>query len=86
MALQSTIQSPHGITVKDAYHRVENVAIQEKTRIRFEVRSYQNKEPGFPWFNELILSCPYDLNGANPIAQAYAHIKTLPEFENATDC
>ena len=27
-----------------------------------------------------------DLNGPNPIKQAYEHLKTLPEFEGAEDC
>jgi hypothetical protein len=27
-----------------------------------------------------------DMNGANFIAQAYMHLKTLPEFAGATDC
>lgn len=27
-----------------------------------------------------------DLNGLNPIKQAYEHLKTLPEFADATDC
>lgn len=27
-----------------------------------------------------------NLNGSNPIQQAYEHLKTLPEFANATDC
>lgn len=27
-----------------------------------------------------------DMNGENFIAQAYAHLKTLPEFANAVDC
>jgi hypothetical protein len=27
-----------------------------------------------------------DLNGKNFIAQAYEHLKTLPEFAGATDC
>lgn len=27
-----------------------------------------------------------DLSGENFIAQAYAHLKTLPEFADATDC
>jgi hypothetical protein len=26
------------------------------------------------------------LEGNNPIAQAYAHLKTLPEFASAVDC
>ena len=28
----------------------------------------------------------YDLNGVNALAQAYNHIKTLPEFTGAIDC
>jgi hypothetical protein len=28
----------------------------------------------------------YDIDGDNPIAQAYLHLKTLPEFAGATDC
>lgn len=27
-----------------------------------------------------------DLDGGNPIKQAYLHLKTLPEFAGATDC
>ena len=27
----------------------------------------------------------YDINGDNPIKQAYEHLKTLPEFEGAKD-
>lgn len=27
-----------------------------------------------------------DLEGPNPIKQAYLHLKTLPEFADATDC
>lgn len=29
---------------------------------------------------------PFDINGSNVIAQAYVHIKTLPEFVGAVDC
>jgi len=28
----------------------------------------------------------YDLDGTNPIKQAYEHLKTLPEFADAVDC
>ena len=29
---------------------------------------------------------PLDLNGGNPIKQAYEYLKILPEFTNAIDC
>lgn len=28
----------------------------------------------------------YDLEGPNPIKQAYLHLKSLPEFADAVDC
>jgi hypothetical protein len=31
------------------------------------------------------ISFPYDMSGDNPIKQAYLHLKTLPEFADATD-
>ena len=35
---------------------------------------------------ELPYQFVYDINGENPIKQAYLHLKTLPEFATATDC
>jgi len=37
-------------------------------------------------FEELPYQFAYDITGENPIKQAYLHLKTLPEFLNATDC
>jgi hypothetical protein len=31
------------------------------------------------------ISFPYNIDGDNPIKQAYLHLKTLPEFADATD-
>jgi hypothetical protein len=31
-------------------------------------------------------SFEYKLEGSNPIAQAYNHLKSLTEFSGATDC
>lgn len=30
-------------------------------------------------------ACAYDLEGENPMKQAYAHIKTLPQYDGAQD-
>jgi hypothetical protein len=30
--------------------------------------------------------CDLNIDGDNPIRQAYLHLKTLPEFANAVDC
>lgn len=91
MALKKSVKTIHGFDAMDAYHRVENVVIIEKTKLQFGTASYKDapsKEfvigvPAFSWHQ---YECSYDINGANPIAQAYAHLKTMPEFAGATDC
>lgn len=84
MALSKTVNTPHGFQAVDAYHRVEAVQLKGKTEIGFCLRSYTS--PDKPFFQEELFSSAYDLNGDNPIEQAYKYLKTLPEFENAKDC
>ena len=84
MALKKTVVTAHGLTVADAYHRVESVQLPSKNEMQFVVRSYADQSK--PFFAEKSFGCAYDLIGANPIAQAYNHLKTLPEFAGATDC
>jgi hypothetical protein len=84
MALKKTTTSPHGFEATDAYHRVERVSVFGKDRISFHVRSYKDADASF--FSEQTFSAAYDLNGDNPIKQAYKHLKTLPEFAGASDC
>lgn len=84
MALKKTVTTIHGINVQDAYHRVESVSLQSKEAIGFHVRSYVNADSTS--FESKMFACKYDLNGANPIKQAYDHVKTLPEFSGAIDC
>lgn len=84
MALKKTVNTPHGFEAVDAYHRVEVVALIDKTAMSFHVRSYVAADK--PFFAEEVLTAPYDIAGHNPIKQAYEHLKTLPEFEGAVDC
>jgi hypothetical protein len=84
MALSKTITTSHGFQAVDAYHRVEAVSINSKNSFDFHVRSY--KEIDWPFFGEKVISAPFNLNGDNPFKQAYLHLKTLPEFEDAVDC
>jgi len=85
MAFLKSFKSAQGFDVANGYFRVEDVAIKNKTALRFKLNSYKDK-------NEVVcISCmeyssPYDINGNNPIAQAYMYLKTLPEFAGATDC
>lgn len=84
MALAKTVSTVHGFQAVNAYHRVESVRLESKTAMSFHIRSYT--APDKPFFTESVLSCAYDIAGDNPIAQAYEHLKTLPEFAGATDC
>jgi hypothetical protein len=84
MALKKTAITPHGFTASDAYHRVEGTQVS-KDKLTFHVRSYKDNS-GLPHFADASFNCVYDIAGSNPIAQAYAHLKTLPEFDGATDC
>jgi hypothetical protein len=84
MSLAKTVSTVHGFQAANAYHRVEGVSLTSKEQIRFHIRSYTAADK--PFFAESILSCAYVLDGKNPIAQAYEHLKTLPEFSGATDC
>ena len=84
MALKKDIDSQFGITINDAYIRVENINFDAAKSMQFFVRVYAKQN--FPALFSQQMVLPYDMGGANPYVQAYSHIKTLPEFANATDC
>lgn len=84
MALIKTVVTVYDIEVVDAYHRVEAVSLIGKNAMRFHLRSYKDIEK--PFFYEQVISCAYDIEGSNPIEQAYIHVKTMDEFADAEDC
>lgn len=84
MALKNTVTTREGITVTDSYCRVENTTVSP-ARLQFLIRSYKDGSNNFPFFNEDAFNIVYDIDGDNPIKQAYLYLKTLPEFSNAED-
>jgi len=84
MALTKSIPTIYGIKIEDAYHRVEGIKLDSKTSISFTVSSYADKTKQA--ISSQPYSCEYDLDGDNPITQAYDFLKTLPEFESSEDC
>jgi len=86
MALKKTITILSGLVAQDAYHRVEGLQLEGKDIIAFRVRSYKNSDANLPSFQEAAFKCSYDLNGKNPIAQAYEYAKTQEEFLDSQDC
>jgi hypothetical protein len=85
MALKKTVQTPHGFNAQNAYHRVEGLHIKNNTTIAYQVRSYMDNS-GVPAFADYSYESAYDMNGLNPINQAYIYLKTLQNFADATDC
>ena len=85
MALQKTVTTLHGFVSQDAYHKVDNIKIFSKSSMTFDIKILKSKNETIA-FDTLSFQCGYDLEGANPIKQAYEHLKTLPEFSGATDC
>ena len=71
------------LIVLDAYWRVANIS-GTKENIKVVVTASASKE------SQILKMCEYEfvpsLGNVNFIAQAYEHLKTLPEFEGATDC
>lgn len=84
MALSKTIQMAYGVTIPDAYHRVNKVSILNKTIAWVDVGIYV--DPLGTSARTDRYQFDYNINGENPVKQAYAHLKTLPEFAGATDC
>lgn len=84
MALSKNIQTKSGIEIQDVYIRVESVSILEKTALQFLLRFYKDKSK--PSIDETFMTCKYDIDGKNPIEQAYVHVKSLENFSDAKDC
>jgi hypothetical protein len=84
MALKKSVQTSFGVDVVDAYHRVEGVQLVSKDKIQFQVRT--SLDGVKPHFEDATYECVYDIQGDNPIRQAYRYVKTLPAFAGAVDC
>lgn len=84
MALNKTTTSLQGFEAVNAYHRVQGLCLVTNQNMTFRVYAY--KDIAFPAFADSGYYCAYNITGENPIKQAYEHLKTLPEFANATDC
>ena len=85
MALKKTIQSNFEIEITNAYHRVGRIQIINKSEMAFTVGAFANNTSNVA-VQAKSYDCAYNLAGGNALAQAYQHLKTLPEFADATDC
>lgn len=87
MALTLYIKHPNRlvewIEYPNAYIRVEGVNYQKPDAI-ITFRFYE--EQGGKMFGEWQSKFAPSMDGGNFVAQAYAHLKTLPELVGALDC
>jgi hypothetical protein len=84
MALKQTVNF-RGINIPDAYIKIGVLMIHSSNdHIEFSTQ-YMASGSDTP-FNSKTVTCNYSLLGENPIKQAYEYLKTLSEFEDATDC
>lgn len=84
MALKVDVNFKESIPVRGAYVSIDSPILTGKDSIRFVV-SYRAKD-GDQFFDQKTFDAPYDIVAENPFDQAYAYLKTLPEFADATDC
>ena len=87
MALTKTVDFK-GISVADAYVKIESAVVMRNSDNEFICRltfvEKVNRE-SLEYFNDLTEEFLFDLNGANPLTQGYAFIKTLTRYEGAVD-
>ncbi|WP_259902549.1 hypothetical protein, partial [Klebsiella pneumoniae] len=83
MALKMTFNF-NGVTVVDGVLNVIMPSIStDQTTLSFGL-AYRVSESD-PLLNSETYSCPYDLTGADPFAQAYNYIKSLSQFNDAVE-
>jgi hypothetical protein len=84
MAFTKPVKTSHGFDVQEPYIVVQAISKLTKTSMEFSVAF--KKEQTSLAFEVSQYKCSYDIQGDNPIRQAYKHLKTLPEFAGAIDC
>jgi hypothetical protein len=82
MAFKKTVELL-GIEVKDAYIKAHHVTVYKDN---MTVEMVWKAKPETTILKNKNYSLEYNINGNNPIAQAYMHLKNHPDFENAIDC
>lgn len=86
MALQQqiTFKTQYGdIVVNDVYIKVMDITAS-KDNGAANLRYLNGKDGNF--LKQSSVDFPIELDGKNFIAQAYDHLKTLPEFSGAINC
>jgi hypothetical protein len=86
MALKKQFEVSPGLVAADAYIEVTNVSVVKNEPSGMTVNVFASAENTEKPIQVRCYSFEYRLDGNNAIAQAYMHLKTLPEFAGAIDC
>ena len=86
MALKKSFEIDKGLIANDGYVRIEFVTIARRKQACITVSIYASADNGQNPVQSRCYAFDYILNADNVIANAYNHLKTLPEFKNAIDC
>jgi hypothetical protein len=88
MALTKKISTSFGIELDNAYLRVGSIS-GNKHHLDIAVHTFANKTMAAEGNSVIAVyksSFTPTENGKSWVAQAYDHLKSLPEFAGATDC
>jgi hypothetical protein len=71
------------VEIQNAYIKIASVfGNKSEMTAELHISKAQGEEP----VQRRTYAYPFELDGANLIKQGYIYLKTLPEFEGATDC
>ncbi|WP_341541028.1 hypothetical protein [Klebsiella michiganensis] len=73
-----------GISVKSAKVTVGDIYIADGHEA-LSITANWSAPGSSEFFKQTTYNCPYDINGTDPLTQAYAYLKTLEEFSGATE-
>lgn len=89
MALKKTFQVEDNfgqvVTLTDAYCRVTQV-VGDKSLLNVSIEILNSEKNRLLMDRSVSFAPSVESNAANFIAQAYEHLKSLPEFSEAQDC
>jgi hypothetical protein len=89
MALQKSITTEYGFVCSESYHQIGDLIYSKGLPVKGVVRIFkdlQARTDGYPHFKVFEFSFDWPLDeGNNIVSYAYTYLKTLPEYQNATD-
>jgi len=87
MALKLSVVTRHGITLPEAYIRINQIVVDNRT-VSYTVRTFADKasrQADKESLDEKGYSFSYKQTQGNAIVECYNNLKALPEFTGSVD-